>query len=151
MSWSLFMCYLLPEPVTGRIHSRLSEAVFSGFPLIGSCWLCLLQLALWQSREPSTSPTLQLPCPHEGGAGCESAWHAKESHNWTEHCWFFTHHQGGNVVSWVQRTNNLEPKRGKRKRQRFHWRKACSWPQFSHLWNFNEKIRFQTLSQGSIR
>lgn len=62
----------ITKDCAGRIHSR-SLKLFSGFPLIGSCWLCLLQLAVSQSRGLSVSPERQLPDQHKGGSGCESA------------------------------------------------------------------------------
>jgi hypothetical protein len=46
----LFYVLFIARDCDGESPWEIAEAVFSGFPLIGSCWLCLLQLALSQSR-----------------------------------------------------------------------------------------------------
>lgn len=141
----LFSCIIYRQGLCQENPRQIPEAVFSGFPLIGSCWLCLLQLALSPSRGLSTSPEWQLPCRHKGGSGCESALTLNYS-------------SGQGVVSpslasrgsmWCHewREHSLKPRRHKLKCQLFHWLRWWFWPQFSH---FNKKIHPQAVSQESI-
>lgn len=69
-----FVCYLVPGSVKGRVPRRSPELFLQDF-----LWLeavgCALCSWLCHKAEGSTrSPMWQLPCQHQGGAGCEVPW-----------------------------------------------------------------------------
>lgn len=100
-----FHVLFIAKDYDGENAQRIPEAVFSGFPLIGSCWLCLLQLALSQSR--GLGVCLPSDSCHAGtkeALAVKAPGHSGELHGQLGYCCHFTHQEEGGVMLGVERT-----------------------------------------------